>query len=339
MIVVLGAGVIGLSTAYYIKKQSPGTKIVVISEEFPSDGEFSTSYTTTKSGAHFRPFPSKNEFELRDAQLTKDTYLHFKELSIKHPESGIKFVRGVDYIEYDNKLYENVSAGYSEVVEDFRVIDKSELPEGVKFGAEYKTWSVNPIKYVTFLYEYLLMRGVLFIKRRVESLEEIEEEYLDAIIVNATGIGFNDDKVYQIRGQTMLIRPPVEVLEEFENKTVTYQLSNGEWCFVIPRPLNGGIILGGTKDAKNFSKEVDYCEISTLIGNARERFPELFNKEGKLEILRVNVGFRPARVGGVRLEKIGRVVHVYGFGGSGVEMSFGAAVRAGGMALRSNGCL
>ncbi|TID30560.1 hypothetical protein CANINC_000915 [Pichia inconspicua] len=339
MIVILGAGVIGLSTAYYIKQTSPGTSIVIIAEEFPREGELSSSYTTSKSGAHFRPFPSKNDDERRDAELTRDTYEFFKKLSVEHPESSIKFIRGIDYIEYDNEFYESLGSGFTEVVEDFKVLEKRELPRNVKFGAEYKTWSIDPHKYVTFLFNYLLMHGVKMINKHVESLLDIEKEYPEGTIVNATGFGFDDDSVYSIRGQTLLVRPPIEDLREFEDKTVTYQLENGEWCFVIPRPLNGGIILGGTKDIKNKSKEVDYNEISTLIENARLRFPELFYDNGKLEILRVNVGFRPSRNGGVRLEKIGCVVHVYGFGGSGIEMSWGAAIRAGNLALRSGGLL
>lgn len=349
-IVIVGGGVIGISTAFRIAEINPNAKLVIISKDFPDTGLLNPYYTSSKAGAHFRPFPSKSDAEYRDSKFTHYTYKKFQELAIKHPESSIKLIKGIDYIEFENPLYESLSKGYTEVVKDFKVIPKNQLPLNVKFGAEYLTFCVNPHVYMNFMLDSLKLRQKIeLIKREVYSLKQVSEIYPNSILINCTGNGllFNgnhDPKCYSIRGQTLLVRPPLKYLNEFENSTITYQLANGEWCFNIPRPLNGGIIIGGTKNPNSFKDVPIEEETKSLINNAKIRFPHLFNeKDGTLDILRVNVGFRPAREGGVRSEKEivdneGKkitIIHCYGFGGCGVEMSWGAAVKTADLAISS----
>ncbi|KAG0674186.1 hypothetical protein C6P40_002397 [Pichia californica] len=350
-IVIVGAGVIGISTAYRIAQLDPYAKIIIISKDFPNTGLLSPYYTSSKAGAHFRPFPSKSKEEFRDSKFTHETYKQFQKLAVEHPETSIKVMKGIDYIEFENPLYESLSKGYTEVVKDFKIIPKNELPLKVKFGASYKTFCVNPHVYMNFMLDSLNMhQKIELVHKEIYSLKQVANMYPNSIIVNCTGNGLlfdgsHDSKCYSIRGQTLLVRPPLEYLSEFENQTITYQLANGEWCFNIPRPLNGGIIIGGTKNTKSFKDTPIEEETQSLINNAKIRFPNLFNpKTGKLDILRINVGFRPAREGGVRSEKEiitnddgskVTIVHCYGFGGCGIEMSWGAAIKTAGFVMSS----
>ncbi|GMM30405.1 hypothetical protein DAMA08_031500 [Martiniozyma asiatica (nom. inval.)] len=340
-VVVVGAGIIGLSSAVAIADKYPNAVITIVAKYFPEEGLHTPNYTTNKSGAHFRPFPSKSDEEYRDSKFTRDTYKKFKLLSKEHPESSIKFVKGIDYLEKSDPLYENLERGYKEGIDEFKVIDKELLPAGISFGAEYKTFIVNPQSYLIYLMNKLnIEHHAEFKHMDALSLKQIAEEYPNCIIINCTGRGLlfdgsYDKDSYPIRGQTLLVRPPKSVLKEYQSKTITYQLANGEWTFVIPRPLNGGLIVGGTKLVNSSKANVDDKETESLISNAKLKFPDLFNSEGNLDILKVNVGFRPARVGGVRLErqvvkhddKFTTIVHCYGFGGCGVEMSWGAALK------------
>lgn len=57
-------------------------------------------------------------------------------------------------------------------------------------------------------------------------------------------------------------------------------------------------------------------------------YPKILNSKGEFDVVRDIVGRRPAREGGLRLEveKLPgskRVVHAYGAGGRGVELSWG----------------
>ena len=57
--------------------------------------------------------------------------------------------------------------------------------------------------------------------------------------------------------------------------------------------------------------------------------PELLNQNGEFEVSGVQVGLRPGREGGARVEKEVRggicVVHAYGHGGAGYQNSIGIA--------------
>ncbi|GMF08154.1 unnamed protein product [Ambrosiozyma monospora] len=110
-IVIVGAGVIGLSVAYQLitEHNYPSPKIKIVSQDFPSTGLLNPHYTSSKSGAHFRPFPSKSDAELRDSKLARPTYHFFKKLARPHPESSVKWIDGYDFIERDDELYETLA--------------------------------------------------------------------------------------------------------------------------------------------------------------------------------------------------------------------------------------
>ncbi|EGV62965.1 hypothetical protein PSN45_003652 [Yamadazyma tenuis] len=336
-IVIVGAGVIGLTIAYQLVTENgyDATSVNIIASDFPSTGSDCPEYTSSKSGAHFRPFPSKSPQELRDSKLARPTYKFFKKLAVTNPESSVKWIQGFDYLENNDTLYETTAAGYTEDIDNFKIIEKSQLPRGIEFGASYDTWAMNSPKYLEFLENTLSMKyGVNFVREKVESLKQVCQLYPGALLFNCTGRGlqFNggfDPNSYSIRGQTLLVRAPLGC--QYLNKTITYQLANGSWIFVIPRPLNGGIILGGTKQIGNLNSNPSQNDTEHLIKLGEAYFPDLMI-EGKFDIRRVNVGFRPARNGGTRISSYKedgvQVIDCYGFGGSGMEMSWGAAMRA-----------
>jgi glycine/D-amino acid oxidase-like deaminating enzyme len=80
-----------------------------------------------------------------------------------------------------------------------------------------------------------------------------------------------------------------------------------------------------------------------IIERVSELYPKLLGVQGRLNVLRVNVGRRPMRKSGLRLEaenttfvetrsdgfktvdKPLKIVHCYGAGGNGYKLSWGAA--------------
>ncbi|KAI0936990.1 hypothetical protein AcW1_001084 [Taiwanofungus camphoratus] len=235
---------------------------------------------------------------------------------------------------------------YKDLVQDFCVMEPSEIPAGAQGGVKFTTISVNPEVYLPWLKSELLARGVQFIRKRVHSLSEAAAlTGPNGIIVNATGLGarslmgVEDTTVFPIRGQTVIVHAPS--VKEF----ISFPLgsaSNGEATYMIPRPSPAGhVLLGGTFQLDNWDTSIDYSTAKGIIERCAALAPSLADKETR--ILSHNVGLRPARKNGPRVEVEwvdsdapkstegtsgpGRVmvVHAYGFGPAGYQNSWGAA--------------
>lgn len=347
-VIVVGAGVIGLSIALALKQN--GYKDVTVVAEYlphPDAGGNSPYYTSTKAGAHFRPFPSKSESDVRESEYTRVTYKFFKQLAGHHPESSIKFVRGYDWIDDPTPEYKSLQVHYRKEMPNFEKLDSSQLsdiPAGVSFACGYDTWVLNAPLYVAFLYRRLAFHyGVTFVQKKLKSLSQVPSLFPGkkiAAVINATATGLLwdgslDPKCFPIRGQTLLLNVPPSC--QYLNKTITHQnIAKEEWTFVIPRPLDGGLILGGTKQVNSTEPQPIKKDVTDLLDRARRIFPDLFvdGKDPKIE--KINVGFRPARKTGsrVELEELDPssgakyLVHAYGNGGMGFEASYGMALHA-----------
>lgn len=333
-VVIVGAGVIGLTCAWILSEK--GFDVKIVSCRLPSNFKDETDYASPYAGAHFRPFPSSNAGDLKDYPLTRTSFNVFKKISKEFPESSVKFVKAIDYVEADEKPYTTLSPGYAEGLQSFEVLEKEVLPKNVKFGAKYDSWCLNAPLYLQFLERRLRMfYNVEFIIAALVSLKEVSQMYQGSTIVNCTGMGLTykggyDSNCYTVCGQTLLVRAPKDCI--YNNQTITYRLAENKYSFVIPRPLDGGIIVGGTRQPEKLSPVPDVVTKKELIANAMKRFPELIvfrDGNATLDVKKVYVGFRPMRKGGVRLEKEftenTQIVHCYGFGSSGFEMSWGAA--------------
>lgn len=341
-IVIVGAGVLGLSSAFAISENySRSHKITVVAEFDPDSTPYSSKYTSPWAGAHFRPFPSKNAAELKDYPLSRVTLARFKKLAQTNPELSIKFVKGVEYFGNPDNFYRQVSEGYKEGIDNFKVLEQSELPSDVVMGTSYQTYVMNLPHYLQFLYRRLKFHyGVNFVNAKLAKLSDaVKFAKLDrVIVVNCTGMGLQWDGGYDpasfpIRGQTLLVRAPQDC--ELQDFTITHQLKDGEWTFCIPRPLDGGIILGGTKQINATDSEPRDEDTKALLQRGAAKFPQLMktdeNGQKYFDVAKINVGFRPARHGGMNfdVENHGnvKVINAYGAGGSGYEFSYGVGFK------------
>ena len=102
-----------------------------------------------------------------------------------------------------------------------------------------------------------------------------------------------------IAGQTALVANPCD-------QTITQQNADGTWTFIIPRPLNGGTIIGGSKEPHDWNPYVDTSTRENILLRAAKMYPPIITNErppnsGGFEILANIVGRRPSRRGGVRI--------------------------------------
>lgn len=158
----------------------------------------------------------------------------------------------------------------------------------------------------------------------VSALDEVFGIVPQAVgVVNCTGMGaiklvtpHEAEKMYPTRGQTILVRGEAE--------SVRFRTGDGYVCYVVRR-LGQGTILGGCKQDGNWDEKVDPELSEEIQRRCKPLAPELL-VNGEFDIISEQVGLRPSRVGGPRVE-IERVpedggvrkfiCHHYGHSGAG----------------------
>jgi D-amino-acid oxidase len=143
--------------------------------------------------------------------------------------------------------------------------------------------------------------------------------------VNATGLSARhlvpDESVFPIRGHI------VTVLGEASRiTTINYHdggpQTNPQITYIIPRPHSNTSIIGGTKQANNWSAEPDEKTTLEILERAKPWAWELLDINGKFQIVNTQIGLGPGRKDGprVELEEVAgyRVCHCYGHAGAGM---------------------
>ncbi|KAJ3545019.1 hypothetical protein NM208_g2716 [Fusarium decemcellulare] len=213
----------------------------------------------------------------------------------------------------------------------YRKYEAHELPDGVRLGFEYETYCINSPLYSGNLLRKFIIQGGKTLQRELKS--EWEAFALAPnikFVVNASGMGFGDAKCFPIRGQIELTNLTTA------NKTITRQNKDGTWSFVIPRSFNGGTVIGGTKEPGEWRIEPSADLRHRLLTTAQPIIAEACGKKkplGSFKVIKDVVGRRPAREGGMRVETeakdngqgVKHVIHAYGAGGRGYEISWGVA--------------
>ncbi|KAL1624583.1 hypothetical protein SLS54_003926 [Diplodia seriata] len=259
------------------------------------------------------------------------------------------------------------SAWWAPHMRNFRELPTSELPPGAHAGATYDAVTIDTGVYLPYLLSRARSLGATLIEAALPMIttttttdSAVSGSNLPhalatatrllaayhhsptspppttiSAFVNATGIAARslvpDPSVFPIRGQTVLVRGLPRAL-------TTVWRPDGTLSYVIPRATSGTTVLGGTKEAGDWRAEEDAATTRGILERCKALAPELLTaKEGGFEVLAVNVGFRPGRVGGPRVEveevKVagggGEVVvpccHEYGHAGAGYQNSFGSA--------------
>jgi len=331
-LLVIGAGIFGLSTANALQDSFPDRDIHIIAAETPNTSLPTASYASMWAGAHYRPIPAGSPQLEAEMQLGWRTNEVMKRIARKSPESGVQIMQGVEYLERPPP--ENLILKTGDVVagvdDGFRVFGKDELPEGAAWGCEYKAYCVNVPMYCSWLLGRFQKRGGKLIHRM---LADAEGAFAAAeqggfgqakTVVNCSGNNFGlDPRMKVLRGQTVLVS------NEY-HKTVTRQMADGTWAVLIPRPRGGGTIVGVSKEIGDMEEKPRPETSETLLRNSIRYFPDFVARIEDFHILKENVGRRPWREGGLRMEVeevpgARQIVHGYGAGGRGYELSWGVA--------------
>ncbi|KAF9360065.1 hypothetical protein BGX26_010611 [Mortierella sp. AD094] len=344
LVAVIGAGVVGLTTALLL--QCNHYDVTIIASEFPKDERTNPDYASPKAGAHWRSMC--DEDDTRAKEYDTISYRTLQELA-QYPDSGVKILSAIDYFDFNPTGHENRDPWWSKIVQDFKSIPSTN--EDFPIAYSYKTPVITPNIYLHFLLEQFKTAGGRVKQRKLSHIAEAAlwvgtKPKPVKIIVNCTGFqarhlgGALDTRCFQTRGQTIVVRAG------WINETITWISKNGSIMYVIPR-ANSEVVLGGSHEAYQNNESVSGTKTTHILRTIMKRYPRILSPGSsatalaassgllsKFDIVDQKVGFRPSRLGGARVEvehgRLGCGQHVlighnYGHGGAGYQSSWGTA--------------
>ncbi|GME64262.1 putative d-amino-acid oxidase protein [Neofusicoccum parvum] len=346
-IVIIGAGVIGLQTA--ITLLEAGATVTIIAKHVPEDKAI--GYTSPWAGAQWRTHATAEDKEIQQWDIESynvwfDWVEKEKTQAAFATKSGLEKFHSIFYwTAPDAEIASGPrSAWWAPYMRQFRELAPSALPAGVHAGATYDAITIDTGVYLPFLLSRARALGATLIEAALPTSGGLAGALATATqllpaygvgagvdaFVNASGIRARelvpDSAVHPVRGQTVLVRGTPRAL-------TTCWRPDG-LSYVIPRAASATTVLGGTKEVDDWRAEPDPRTTRDILERCKVLAPELLDEKGEFDVLSVNVGFRPGRTGGPRVEveevRVGGgrsmpVCHEYGHAGAGYQNSFGSA--------------
>ncbi|WP_189336761.1 NAD(P)/FAD-dependent oxidoreductase [Actinoplanes ianthinogenes] len=300
-VLVVGAGIIGLTSAVRLAEQ--GVPVRIVADLPPA------RTTSAVAGALWEPYLVEHPDQDRWGRVAYRRFV----AEATDPATGVRIVSGVDAIRDPRPVPD-----WARAMPDFAEIDPAGLPDGFVGGWRFSTALIDMPVYLGFLTDRLAALGVPVEHAHVDDLAEAAGTA--PVVVNCTGHRAGtltgDDVVQPVRGQIVVVRNP-GITEFFtgtgDSGTMTYLLPHGD-----------RLLVGGSAEKGADRPEPDERLGREILARAVAMFPELAGAQ----VLGQRVGFRPYRTP-IRVEHEelggGHVIHNYGHGGAGVTLSWGSA--------------
>jgi D-amino-acid oxidase len=306
---VLGAGVIGLSTA--IRLAEGGMTVVVSTAHEPKDT--TSALATAMVGPTFAPpgtvLRAWEEATLRELSARQDGV------------AGVHVCRG----RFASRHPDMLPPG-AEDLPRFQACSERDLPDGYRSGFWAEVPLINMPLYLDHLVERLTRAGGTIELRAFDSLNDAAS--LSPMVVNCSGLGARllvpDSEVVPLRGPKIIVANPGVDTFFMEGPP------SEQWtCF---HPHGDLVVLGGSARVSEDTTPSPE-EAQAIIARCASVEPRLADAV----VLEHRVGLRPGR-SAVRLERevVNRsiVVHNYGHGSLGVTLSWGCARDAAALVAR-----
>ncbi|KAJ7851472.1 hypothetical protein B0H13DRAFT_2674167 [Mycena leptocephala] len=288
---VVGAGVVGLSTA--IRVLEAGYDVTLFAEVFPTDPK-TVKYTSFWAGAICRPGLGNS----LSSRLGKETMHIFAQMVKEDPNVPIATHPIFGYAEVVRILFlfpstllvviyffvatgnpedRKHDAEMKELFPDFRVLYPSELPHGVASGVAFTTFFIDVPQYLAYLWHRFFFLGGRAFRSKLSSLSDLlspatgarlglEHVARDGIITETTSgsLTSNASALINCTGLGALSLGDVNDTAMFPTRGETvllrapwitsglqYAWKNGDTTYIIPRG-SGVVVLGGTFQADDW---------------------------------------------------------------------------------------
>lgn len=303
-VLVLGAGVIGLTTAICLAEA--GMRVDVRTADPP---ERTTSVAAGAIWGPVRVGPAGRVHEWARVGLATLRAL------CAQPDAGVTAVTGVEV--------SRVPADppyWSDLLDGVRLCRPAELPAGYVSGWRYTAPVVTMPTHLGYLRARLERAGG---RIRVAPVSSLAEATATApVVVNCTGVAARhlvpDPEVLPVRGQVVVAANPG--IEEFY---IDHSPAPPEVVYLFPHGER--VVLGGSYAEGRWDLEPDPAIARRILRDCAAVHPALRDAT----VLAHRVGLRPGRPE-VRLEREavpggGALWHNYGHGGGGVTLAWGCA--------------
>ncbi|XP_050299030.1 D-aspartate oxidase [Anthonomus grandis grandis] len=318
-IAVVGAGVIGVTTACELQKRFRNANIKIVANEF---FEGTTSYVAAGIFCPGTSFSGPTD-EITE-KWVKDSYYYWENVKDSN-EAGTAGVIEISGYMFSSSIPDIVRNSFMEkVCPLYRAATREELkicPGNWKYGSYFTTLVTQSSLYIPWAFNKFKSNGGQIERRKVESLESLAKE--NDVVVNCTGLGAKflckDRKIVPIRGQVIKVRAPW--LKNF---------FYGDYdTYIIPGV--DSVTLGGCRQYQSWDLKVNKYDEMQIKEKCERMVPSL----ARAEVIGSKVGLRPHRET-VRVEKEMKnfdgkrvkIVHNYGHGGYGVTTAPGTALHA-----------
>ncbi len=299
-VAIVGAGIIGLSTARILIDQ--GYRVHIYTKD-PLE-----KITSMKAAAIWFPFKAHPRHKiLAWSRKSLDYYRIFSE----DPASGVTWVE-FWVLDTPQQAQSWLDAVPGSAV---KVIPTNALPPAYHHGYIVEVPMIDTAIFLPFLYRKVLEEATLVI-REITSLEELLSHH--DVVVNCTGLEASkltgDQRLYPIQGQIVKIEKEVANIRYMADDYGPNALA-----YIIPR--HDCIILGGTAVDHAWNTVPDPEQSRAILQRCQAIHPGL-----KGRVIESVIGLRPGR-DEVRLERDPAlpIIHNYGHGGSGYTVCWGCA--------------